>query len=104
MANDFAVIETGGKQYRVSAGTKLKVEKLEVKAGDKVVFDTVLLTSVGDAIKVGAPYVDGAKTEARVIGDVRGKKAIVFKYHPKTRSRKKKGHRQEYTELEIVKI
>jgi large subunit ribosomal protein L21 len=104
MTNDFAVIETGGKQYRVSAGTKLKVEKLEVKAGDKVVFDTVLLTSVGDAVKVGTPYVAGAKTEAKVIGGGKGKKVIVFKYHPKTRGRKKKGHMQEYTELEIVKI
>lgn len=104
MANDFSVIETGGKQYRVSAGTKLKVEKLDVKAGDKVVFETVLLTSVGDAVKVGAPYVAGAKTEARVVGDARGKKAIIFKYHPKTRGRRKKGHRQEYTELEITKI
>ena len=104
MANDFAVIETGGKQYRVSAGTKLKVEKLEVKAGDKVVFDTVLLTSVGDAVKVGAPYVTGAKTEAKVLGDVRGEKKIVFKYHPKTRGRKKKGHKQDYTEIQITKI
>ncbi len=104
MANDFAVIQTGGKQYRVSPGQKLKVEKLDVKAGDKVVFDTVLLTSVGDTVKVGAPYIAGAKLEAKVLGDGKGKKAIVFKYHPKTRSRKKKGHRQEYTELEIVKI
>ena len=104
MANDFAVIETGGKQYRVSAGTKLKVEKLDVKAGDKVVFETVLLTSVGDAVKVGVPYVTGATTEAKVLGDGRGKKAIVFKYHPKTRGRKKKGHKQEYTEIEILKI
>lgn len=104
MAHDFAVIETGGKQYRVSAGTKLKVEKLAVKPGDKVVFDAVLLTSVGDAVTVGAPYVAGAKTEARVVGAAHGKKAIVFKYHPKTRSRKKKGHTQEYTEIEIVKI
>jgi large subunit ribosomal protein L21 len=104
MANDFAVIETGGKQYRVSAGTKLKVEKLDVKAGDKVVFETVLLASIGDTVKVGAPYVTGAKTEAKVMGDSRGKKAIVFKYHPKTRGRKKKGHRQEYTEIEITKI
>jgi len=75
-----------------------------VKAGDKVVFETVLLTSVGDAVKVGAPYVTGAKTEAKVVGDGRGRKVIVFKYHPKTRGRKKKGHRQEYTELEITKI
>lgn len=104
MPNDFAVIETGGKQYRVSPGQKVKVEKLAVKAGDKVVFDTVLLMSVGGAVKVGVPYVAGAKTEARVVGDVRGKKVIVFKYHAKTRSRKKKGHMQEYTELEITKV
>jgi large subunit ribosomal protein L21 len=104
MANDFSVIETGGKQYRVSAGQKLKVEKLEVKAGDTVVFDTVLLRSIGDAVSVGAPYIAGAKTEAKVLGDGRGKKAIVFKYHSKTRARKKKGHRQEYTELEITTI
>ena len=104
MANDFAVIETGGKQYRVSAGTKLKVEKLNVKAGDKVVLETVLLTSVGDVVKVGAPYIKGATLEAKALGDGRGKKAIVFKYHSKTRARKKKGHRQEYTELEIIKL
>ncbi|HUC31211.1 MAG TPA: 50S ribosomal protein L21 [Candidatus Paceibacterota bacterium] len=104
MANDFSVIETGGKQYRVSAGQKLKVEKLEVKAGDKIIFDTVLLTSIGDAVKVGAPYVVGAKTEAKVLGDVRGEKKIVFKYHSKTRARKKKGHKQDYTEIEITKI
>lgn len=104
MANDFSVIETGGKQYRVSAGQKLKIEKLEVKAGDTVVFDTVLLKSVGDAVQVGAPYVAGSKTEAKVVGDVKGKKAIVFKYHSKTRARKKKGHKQEYTEIEITKI
>jgi large subunit ribosomal protein L21 len=104
MANDFSVIETGGKQYRVSAGQKLKIEKLEVKAGDKVVFDTVLLTAVAGAVQVGAPYVTGATTEAKVIGDVRGEKKIVFKYHSKTRARKKKGHKQDYTEIEITKI
>lgn len=104
MTNDFAVVETGGKQYRVSAGAKLKVEKLDVKAGDTVVFDTVLLTSIGDVVKVGTPYVKGATLEAKVLGDGRGKKAIIFKYHSKTRARKKKGHRQEHTELEIVKI
>ena len=104
MANDFSVIETGGKQYRVSAGMKLKVEKLDVKAGDKVVFDTVLLTSVGDAVKIGTPFIKGVTTEAKVLGDGKGKKVIVFKYHSKTRARKKKGHKQEYTELEIVKI
>ncbi len=104
MNNDFAVIETGGKQYRVSAGTTLKIEKLEVKAGDTVIFDTVLLMSVGDAVMVGAPYVAGAKTEAKVLGDVRGEKKIIFKYHPKTRGRKKRGHKQDYTEIQITKI
>jgi large subunit ribosomal protein L21 len=104
MANDFSVIQTGGKQYRVSAGQKLKIEKLEVKAGDKVVFDTVLLKAIGGAVEVGAPYVKGATTEAKVVGDTRGKKAIVFKYHSKTRARKKKGHKQDYTEIEITKI
>jgi large subunit ribosomal protein L21 len=64
----------------------------------------VLLRSIGDAVSVGAPYIAGAKTEAKVLGDGRGKKAIVFKYHSKTRARKKKGHRQEYTELEITTI
>lgn len=105
MANDFAVIETGGKQYRVSAGQKLKIEKLAAaNAGDVTAFDKVLLRSIGDAVTVGTPYVSGAKTEAKVLGDARGKKVIVFKYHSKTRSRKKKGHRQEYTEVEITKI
>ena len=104
MSNDFSVIETGSHQYRVSVGQKIKVEKLEVKAGDKVVFETVLLKSVGDAVEVGAPYVTTAKTEAKVLGDVRGKKKIVFRYHSKTRSRRKKGHKQDYTELEITKI
>ncbi len=104
MANDFTVIETGGKQYRVSVGQKMKIEKIAVAAGDDVIFDKVLLRSVGDAVSVGAPYVAGAKTTAKVMGDVRGKKVIVFKYHSKTRSRKKKGHRQEYTEIEITKI
>ncbi len=104
MANDFAVIETGGKQYRVSAGQKLKIEKLAAAAGDALMFEKVLLRSVGDEVSVGTPYIAGAKAEAKVLGEVRGKKVIVFKYHSKTRSRKKKGHQQEYTEVEIVKI
>ena len=86
-----------------SAGTKLKVEKLGVKAGDKVVLDSVFLTSVGDAVKVGAPYVAGAKTEAKVIGAGKGKKVIVFKYHPKTRGRRRRGTCR-ICRLEIVKI
>ncbi len=103
-AKDFAVIKTGGKQYKVSAGDKLKVEKLDVKEGEKVAFDTVLLRAIGGTVQVGAPYVPGTKTEAKVLGDVRGEKKITFKYHSKTRARRKKGHRQDYTEIEIVKI
>ena len=103
MANDFSVIETGSHQYRVSVGQKIKVEKLEVNAGDKVVFETVLLKSVGDAVEIGTPYI-ATKTEAKVLGDIRGDKKIVFRYHSKTRSRRKKGHKQDYTELEITKI
>ena len=104
MANDFVVIETGGKQYRVSAGQKMKIEKIAGVTGEEIIFDRVLLRSVGDTVSLGAPYVVGAKTTAKVMGEVRAKKVIVFKYHSKTRARKKKGHRQEYTEVEITKI
>ncbi|MDR3581778.1 MAG: 50S ribosomal protein L21 [Candidatus Pacebacteria bacterium] len=105
MEKDFAVVMTGGKQYKVSAGDKLQVEKLDAKEGEKVVFETVLLHAAADgAVKVGTPYIAGAKLEAKVLGDVRGKKKITFKYHSKTRARRKKGHRQDYTEIEIVKI
>lgn len=104
MNNDFAVIQTGGKQYKVSAGQKIKVEKLDVKAGEKIVFETVLLRAAGDTVEVGTPYLSKARVEANVVGDIREKKKIVFKYHSKTRRRKKKGHRQIHTELEIVKI
>lgn len=105
MEKDFAVVMTGGKQYKVSAGDRLKVEKLDVKKGETVTFDTVLLHAAADgAVKVGTPYVSGTKLTATVLGDVRGEKKITFKYHSKTRSRRKKGHRQDYTELQIVKI
>lgn len=101
---DFAIIKTGGKQYKVSTGQKLKVEKLLVKEGESFIFDEVLLRSVGGKVEVGAPLVSSPKTEAKVLGAVRGEKKIIFKYHSKTRQRKKKGHRQDYTEVEIVKI
>ena len=102
--NNFAVIETGGKQYRVTAGQKLKVEKLEAEAGKDFVFDKVLLTTDGENVKVGAPYIAGAKVEAKVLKQDRADKIIVFRYHSKTRYRKKKGHRQDYTEVQITKI
>jgi len=97
----FVIIQTGGKQYRVSSGQKLKIEKLDVKVGDVVVFDKVLLTAIGDDIHIGDPYVSGAKIEGRVLNQGREKKKIVFRYHSKTRYRKKAGHRQHFTEVEI---
>ncbi len=100
----FAVIETGGKQYRVSAGQKIKVEKLAGAAGDSLVFDKVLLVADGDKVAVGTPCVDGEKVSAKVVKQARERKKIVFRYHSKTRYRKKKGHRQQFTELEIVSV
>ena len=100
----FAVIKTGGKQYLVQPGQKLKVEKLYAQEGGKIVFDEVLLASDDKKTEVGTPYVKDAKVEARVLKQGRAKKVIVFKYHSKTRYRKKKGHRQHFTEVEIIKI
>lgn len=99
----YAVIATGGKQYKVSEGDVIKVEKLGVEAGQTYTFDKVLLVS-GDEVKVGAPAVEGATVEADVIGDTKGKKVIVYKYKRKTGYHKKNGHRQSYTELKIEKI
>ncbi len=102
----FAVIKTGGKQYKVSPGQKLKVEKLDVPADrDAVIhFTEVLLVADGENVKIGTPIVKGTRVEARVLAQGREKKKIVFKYHPKSRYRKKKGHRQHFTEVEIQKI
>lgn len=100
----FAIIQTGGKQYKVSSGQKLKIEKLSAKEGENFVFDKVLLTADGENIKIGAPYIEGAKVESKILKQGRAKKKIVFKYHSKTRFRKKKGHRQSFTEAEIIKI
>lgn len=100
----FAVIETGGKQYIVTPGQKLKVEKLIANEGDSFKFDKVLLTADGDKVEVGLPHVKGAVVEAKVLKQGRADKVLIFKYHSKTRYRKRKGHRQMFTELEIVKI
>ena len=100
----FAVIKTGGKQYLVSPGNKIKIEKLDVEEGKDVVFDQVLLLSKDKDIKIGAPLVKGAKVKAKVLKQDKAKKIIVFKYKPKKRYQKKKGHRQPYTEVEILKI
>ena len=98
---DFAIIKTGGKQYKVSAGQKLKVETL-IPKGDAISLEA-LLRSVGGNVEIGAPILP-APVQARFVGNGRGEKKIIFKYHAKTRQRKKKGHRQDYSEIEIVKI
>jgi large subunit ribosomal protein L21 len=100
----FAVIQTGVKQYKVLSGQKLKIEKLEGDAGVVFNFDKVLLAVDGDGAKIGTPYVEGAKVGAKILKQGKEKTKIVFKYHSKNRSRKKKGHRQRYTEVEITKI
>lgn len=102
--SNFAVIETGGKQYKVVAGDRLKVEKLNADPGANFVFDKVLLRADGEKVEIGAPYVSGAAVEAKVLRQARDRKKIVFKYHSKTRYRKKRGHRQHYSEVEIVRI
>lgn len=99
-----AVIQTGGKQYLVSPGHKLKIEKLEAKEGEKVTFDHVLLVTDDNKVTIGTPTVLGAHVEGIVRAQGRHKKVIVFKYHAKARYRKFKGHRQPFTEVTIEKI
>jgi large subunit ribosomal protein L21 len=99
-----AVIRTGGKQYLVRPGQKLKIEKLDAAEGGMVAFGDVLLTADGDAVRIGAPYVAGARVDAKVLRQARAKKVIVFKYRPKARHRTKRGHRQHFTEVEIAAI
>lgn len=100
----YAVIETGGKQYRVAEGDSIFVEKLNVSEGEQITVDTVLLVSNGEKVSVGNPTVAGAKVTAKVVEQGRGKKIIVFKYKAKKNYRKKSGHRQPYTKLLIEKI
>lgn len=100
----YAIIETGGKQYKVSEGDVIKVEKLNVEAGSNYVFNNILAIGNGSDIKIGAPAVDGTSVEASVIGNGKAKKVIVYKYKPKKTFHKKKGHRQPFTELKIEKI
>ena len=99
----YAIIETGGKQYTVEAGNKIRVEKLDAKEGDVVTFDKVVFVS-GDEPKVGTPYLEGAKVEAKVLAQAKAKKVIVYKYKSKKNERKKNGHRQPYTLVEISGI
>ena len=99
-----AIIETGGKQYKVAEGDTLYIEKLPQEAGETVTFDKVLAVIDGDKITVGTPVVEGAKVDASVVKNGKGKKVIVFKYKPKKGYRRKQGHRQPYTKVTIGKI
>lgn len=99
-----AIIETGGKQYKVAEGDTLFIEKLAVEAGDVVTFDKVLAVLDGDKATFGLPTVSGAKVQATVEKNGRGKKIIVFKYKPKKGYRRRQGHRQPYTKITITKI
>jgi large subunit ribosomal protein L21 len=100
----YAVIETGGKQYRVEVGTQLEVELLDVEPGKTITLDRVLLVADGDQASIGRPVVTDAQVSAEVVSQIRGPKTISFKYRPKARSRVKKGHRQELTVLRISDI
>ncbi len=100
----YAIIETGGKQYKVSEGDVVFIEKLEVEEGAEVTFDKVLMVGEGDAAKVGTPVVEGATVTAKAMKNGKAKKVIVFKMKRKKNERKKKGHRQPYTKVEITAI
>jgi len=100
----YAIVETGGKQYKVAVGDTIDVEKLPVQSGDKVELDRVLMVQDGDKTKVGNPLVNGAKVVATVVGPIKGPKIRILKYKPKIRYRRTSGHRQNYTRLSIDKI
>ena len=100
----YAIIETGGKQYKVNEGDVVFIEKLDVNEGDTVTFDRVKAVSVGTEFKVGAPTVEGAVVTAEVVANGKGKKIYVMKYKSKKNEKKKIGHRQPYTKIQIEKI
>ncbi|QQR76551.1 50S ribosomal protein L21 [Candidatus Nomurabacteria bacterium] len=105
-SEEFAVISTGGKQYKVSAGDVLVIEKLPgtYSAGDEIVFDKVLLVDNGKDTTIGTPHISGAKVTASFIENGRHQKVIVMKYKPKSRYKKTNGHRQEFTKVKITVI
>ena len=99
----YAIIATGGKQYRVSEGDVIYIEKIDAQVDSTVSFDVLLVGNDGD-VKIGTPVVEGVKAEGKVVGQIRGEKIIVFKYKSKKNYRRKQGHRQPYTTVEITKI
>jgi len=103
-SNMYAVIETGGKQYRVGLGQRLRVETLPAESGATVALDRVLMVADGEAVQVGTPVLDGAQVEAEVLGHGRGDKILVFKKKRRKNYRRRMGHRQNFTELRITRI
>ena len=99
-----AVIKTGGKQYLISPGQKIKIEKIDKKEGSEITFNKILLLEKGNKLEIGDPLVKGAKVIGKVISHGKSKKLIVFKYKAKKRYKVKKGHRQPFTEVQITKI
>jgi len=100
----YAVIKTGGKQYRVSPGDSIEVEKLPYEVGEQVELDEVLLVANGSGTQIGRPLVEGAKVKATVTRQAKGRKVIIFKYSPSKRYRRRRGHRQHFTRLRIDEI
>jgi large subunit ribosomal protein L21 len=100
----YAVIKSGGKQYRVEAGTTLKLEKLPVEPGETIQFDQVLLLGQGSEVQIGKPYLDASRVTAEVIGHGRGKKIKIVKFRRRKHHRKQMGHRQDYTQVKITEI
>ncbi len=100
----YAIIVTGGKQYKVENGDVVFVEKLDVEADSEITFDKVIAVGADDGIKVGAPYVEGATVTAKVLKNGKGKKVVVATYKPKKNEKRKMGHRQPYTKVEISAI
>lgn len=100
----FAIIETGGKQYKVQEGDVIFIEKLEVSDGDSITFDKVLAVGEAGSVKIGAPTVEGASVAANVVKNGKGKKLYILRYKSKKNEKKKMGHRQPYTKVQITKI
>lgn len=104
MKEMYAIIETGGKQYKVEAGDTVYIEKLDVEADSEVIFDKVIAVAKEDNLVVGAPYVEGATVTAKAVKNGKAKKITVFTYKPKKNAKRKMGHRQPYTKVEISAI
>jgi large subunit ribosomal protein L21 len=100
----YAVVKTGGKQYRVSAGEKLRIEQIPAEVGQEIVLDQVLAVADGDNVRMGTPLVTGAKVSAKVLAHGRGDKVHIFKMRRRKHYRKSQGHRQNYTEIQILGI